>query len=375
MSYEDPKVWVWPVEETNWSTVKDKKIWAVGKKGKGSRVKKGDKIIFFKKESGFFVGIFSVESDWHDRTIVWPDQKHGSEVLTTGAEIDLEIEQLGFAAWSKLFPDLKFVEKKSPKVRGLYLRGTPQGPANSGRPISPEDYNLILEELIKAQKEPIAAKAAKAIEEEEVVQLVDISDHEFELDKLPDPAKKTIEDIFKDVEKGKIAVPKFQRYWTWDRTQIEELWESIFRSYYIGSLLQWETGEQRLGTTPVEGAPETEKNADYILDGQQRITAIYYAIKQPKIELPNTTKPYVFFVNINALLDPRIHSSEIIDSFSLEWAEKKNFFDQKNSLQKRSSHYQNSKTLVVPHGYSNYRTIFKMKRNILKKMLVLIMKN
>ena len=337
MNDEDSKNWVWPVEQGNWPTVKDEKKWAVGKKGKGKRVKKGDKIIFFKVQSGFFVGVFSVESDWHERTIVWPDEKHGSEVMTTGAEIDLEIIQLGFAAWSKLWPDLEFVEKKSPKVRGLYLRGTPQGPANSGKPISPEDYNLIFEELIKVQKEPIAAKAAKAVkvEEEEVAQLADISDHEFELDKLPDPVKKTIEDIFKDVEKGKVAVPKFQRYWTWDRPQIEELWESIFRSYYIGSLLHWETGEQRLGTTPIEGAPETEKNADYILDGQQRITAIYYAIKQPKIELPNTTKPYVFFVNINAVLNHESHSSDIVDSYTLEKAEKKNLFNQKTQFTKK----------------------------------------
>ena len=332
------KVWVWPVEQMNWSTVKDQKVWAVGKKGKGSRVKKGDRIIFFLKGRGFFTGIFRVDSDWHERTTVWPDQKHGSEVLTTGAEIDLEIIQLGFADWNKLLYDLKFVEKKSPKVRGLSLRGTVQGPANSARPISEEDYNLILEEMIQVQKEPIAEKATRAVKEreEEVIQLIDISDHEFELDKLPDPVKKTIDDIYKDVEKGKVAIPKFQRYWTWDRQQIEELWESIFRSYYIGSLLHWETDERRLGSDPVEGAPETEKNADYILDGQQRITAIYYAIKAPKNGLPNNiTKPYVFFVNINALLDPRTHSSEIVDSFPLEIAEKKNFFDKKTQFTKK----------------------------------------
>ncbi len=331
------KFWVWPVEQINWPTVRDEKVWAVGKKGKGSRVKKGDEIIFFLKGKGFFVGIFSVESDWHDRTIVWPDQKHGSEILSTGAEINLRIVQLGFADWGKLLYDLKFVEKKSPQLRGLSLRGTLQGPANSARPISQEDHDLILKEMIEVQKEPIAQKASRAIKEteHEVVALIDISDHEFELEKLPDPVKKTIEDIFKDVEKGKISVPKFQRYWTWDRQQIEELWESIFRSYYIGSLLHWETGEQRLGSTPVEGAPETEKNADYILDGQQRITAIYYAVKAPKIGLPNTIKPYVFFVNINALLDPRSHSSEIVDSLPLEVVEQKGFFDKKIQFRKK----------------------------------------
>jgi len=328
----DSKVWVWPVEEMNWPTVKEKQVWAVGKKGKGSRVKQGDKIIFFLKGRGFFVGIFSVDSDWHERTIVWPEQKHGSDVLSIGAEIDLGIIQLGFADWGKLLYDLKFVEKKSPKLRGLSLRGTVQGPANSARPISQEDYDLILKEMIKVQKEPIVSQI---VDEEEIVDLIDISEHEFELDKLPDPIKKTVEDIFKDVENGRYAIPKFQRYWTWERKQIEELWESIFRSYYIGSLLYWETREEKLGTTPIEGAPMTIKNADYVLDGQQRITAIYYAIKAPQIGLPNTTKPYVFFLNINALLDSRIHSSELVDSFSNDDAQKKNYFEEKTQFARK----------------------------------------
>ena len=93
MSYEDAKNWVWSVEQISWPTVRDEKVWAVGKKGKGKRVKKGDKIIFYLVGKGFFVGIFSVESDWHDRTKEWPNQKHGSEVMKNGAEIDLEIIQ------------------------------------------------------------------------------------------------------------------------------------------------------------------------------------------------------------------------------------------------------------------------------------------
>ena len=105
------KNWIWPVRPHNWPVLRDKKVWAVGKKGKGSIVQKGDRIIFYKNESGFFVGAYNVKSDWHDRTVVWPDQEHGSEVMTTGAEIDLEEIQLGFASWNKLFPDLKYVEK------------------------------------------------------------------------------------------------------------------------------------------------------------------------------------------------------------------------------------------------------------------------
>ena len=52
-------------------------------------------------------------------------------------------------------------------------------------------------------------------------------------------------ELCNDVEKGKCGIPNFQRYWTWNRKQIEELWESIFQGYYIGSLLIWETNNEK----------------------------------------------------------------------------------------------------------------------------------
>ena len=76
--------------------------------------------------------------------------------------------------------------------------------------------------MIRVQKEPIAAKAAE-ITEDDVVSLADISEFTFDMERLPEPEKKSLDLIYKDVEGGKIAIPKFQRYWTWQRPQIEEL--------------------------------------------------------------------------------------------------------------------------------------------------------
>ena len=71
-------------------------------------------------------------------------------------------------------------------------------------------------------------------------ELVELPDTSFEIEKLPTPDKKSIGDIFRDADKGIFAIPDFQRAWTWSRGQIEELWESIFRGYYIGSILVWD---------------------------------------------------------------------------------------------------------------------------------------
>jgi len=326
------KNWIWPVNQENWPTVKKEKVWAVGKKGKGARVKKGDKIVFYLNGTMFFAAIYTVTSDWHEPKIVWPDEIGAGDKSV--AEIDLEVVQLGFASVHKLLDDLKFIKRKSPGLRGLSLRGTPQGPANSGQPISEEDYNLILEELKRVQEEPNFAKIKE--EKNEVVDLVDVPDLVEEPERIPTPEKKTISDIYTDVEKGRYAIPNFQRYWTWNRSQIEELWESIFRAYYIGSLLHWETRQEKLDVTSISGAPPHAKNPDLILDGQQRITAIYYAIKAPGIPLPSSVRPYVFFLNINALLD-RVNrdSSEIIDSYHLNKAKQKKYFERKTQFEQK----------------------------------------
>ena len=55
-----------------------------------------------------------------------------------------------------------------------------------------------------------------------------------------------------------------------------------------------------------------KKSDDLVLDGQQRLTAIYYAIKAPDVNLPRKKQPYRYFVNINALLDDTKPSDEIV---------------------------------------------------------------
>ena len=323
--------WVWPVTPENWSTVKEIKVWAVGTEGKGKRVLKGDKIIFYVNGTLHFHGIFEVKSDWHKPTLQWPDETSVGEYAVS--EINLEEIQFGYASVNKLHLSLNFIEKKNPGLKGLYLRGTPHGPANSGKPISKQDYNLILNELKQVQTEPNFKKIKEV--ENDFEELVELPPKSFRTEKIPPPDKKTLEEIFQDVEKGKCAIPDFQRYWTWTKKQIEELWESIFQGYYIGSLLFWPTSEPRLGVTPVEGAPSLGDSYDLVLDGQQRITAIYYAIKSPQIPLPSTEVPYEFYLNINALLDIHRDSSEIIDSYNTKKAENKNLHDPQIQYKKK----------------------------------------
>lgn len=99
-----------------------------------------------------------------------------------------------------------------------------------------------------------------------------------------------LKDIFNDLEKGNIKIPRFQRGYVWERSKIVKLLNSIYSQYPIGSFFIWvasldykhfcrEITELNL---PVE--PESNKYS-FILDGQQRITSLYVALKGKKLNV------------------------------------------------------------------------------------------
>ncbi len=93
---------------------------------------------------------------------------------------------------------------------------------------------------------------------------------------------KTVEDWFAMIRNGQITLPRFQRFEAWRPYQIEGLLENILRqpSLPIGALLILEVGDKELFfSRPISGAPEPKiKPQMNLLDGQQRITALWRAL-------------------------------------------------------------------------------------------------
>lgn len=321
------KNWIWPVTPENWPTVKEKKVWAVGTKGKGERVIKGDRIIFYVNKSRYFQGIFEVISDWHEPTVKWPDVERSDSV----SEINLKQIQLGYASLRKLIDRLEFIESK--KSIGLYLRGTPHGPANSAKPISDNDYQLLLKELQQVQEKPYEDKSQDSLDIEEFIPVSSWNFISERIHELPPPNLKSIDYIINDIKNGKYAIPIFQREYTWKRKQIEELWESIFQGFFVGSILTWNSDEQ-FATIPVHGAPDLNNASDIVLDGQQRITSLFYAVAAPSIPLPDN-RSMRFFVDLKALLDPNASSSDIVFSERTDRAEKWGYLDKEKQFEKK----------------------------------------
>jgi len=138
---------------------------------------------------------------------------------------------------------------------------------------------------------------------------------DFSPHSLGDPQRIKINHVVGNCTQAKWVLPHFQRYFDWNKVNVRELWESIFHDYYIGSFLLWETGRNpELGIQPILGvskADEEIKPDSIILDGQQRMTSLYYAIRAPKYSLKGSKNPLYYYINFHSFLAK--NNSDIIE--------------------------------------------------------------
>ena len=88
--------------------------------------------------------------------------------------------------------------------------------------------------------------------------------------------------LLEQIHVGKLQLPDFQRGWVWDDNHIRALIASVSRAFPIGSVMLLETGGEGVRFKPrsVEGAPnEGGAPEQLILDGQQRMTSLYLALR------------------------------------------------------------------------------------------------
>ncbi|MDH3975396.1 MAG: DUF262 domain-containing protein [Deltaproteobacteria bacterium] len=98
------------------------------------------------------------------------------------------------------------------------------------------------------------------------------------LPKDPQPSVDRIDDLASRVIKGDILLPKFQRDFVWERSQVLNLLDSIVRNYPIGSILLWQSRQELRSENKIAdleiNLPKPDYPVNYLLDGQQRLSAI-----------------------------------------------------------------------------------------------------
>lgn len=110
------------------------------------------------------------------------------------------------------------------------------------------------------------------------------------------------------LREGRFVIPDFQRDFEWKPWDISELMRSIFLDYYIGSLLLWKgktDNFQALACEPIYGySGDAKGNREHIvLDGQQRLTAMYYTFLAPNVPLPSRSNRFLYFIRVDRFMD------------------------------------------------------------------------
>lgn len=96
--------------------------------------------------------------------------------------------------------------------------------------------------------------------------------------------KKDLEDILRDVDKGRLQLPDFQRDYVWGDEDVRSLIASIAKGFPVGALLSLEAGgEVNFKPRLLEGVGLKDiEPAELLLDGQQRITSLYQSLYSSK---------------------------------------------------------------------------------------------
>lgn len=116
------------------------------------------------------------------------------------------------------------------------------------------------------------------------------------------PGQVVLATLIEWLRDGRFVIPDFQRNFEWDTSDIRELMRSIFLDYYIGNLLLWEGKKENFETLScirIAGFDGNEHREHIVLDGQQRLTAIYYSFFAPDIPPPRRKKRVLYYIRVD----------------------------------------------------------------------------
>jgi hypothetical protein len=132
------------------------------------------------------------------------------------------------------------------------------------------------------------------------------------------PDKRKIVGLVEQAHAGKICLPNFQRDFVWRREEVADLVRSIVRGYFIGSLLLLRSDPNNPPFAPIflrgSDAPNRDPHPELlILDGQQRLSSLIYALTAPDLSLKDSSKRRWFFLDLDLLLDDPDNDGIIFD--------------------------------------------------------------
>ncbi len=101
--------------------------------------------------------------------------------------------------------------------------------------------------------------------------------------------------LLDEIDDGEMQLPEFQRGWIWDDFRIRDLLTSVAQGFPIGAIMRLDAGgDMNFKPRPVEGSSPDQQPDTFLLDGQQRMTSLYQALKYPgPVDTHNSTRKKV----------------------------------------------------------------------------------
>jgi len=134
---------------------------------------------------------------------------------------------------------------------------------------------------------------------------------------LPEPMNKQFSSLMDDISSGRLKIPQFQRDFVWDIKKSAGLLDSIVKGYPVGTFIFWKTKERLRAVKNIGnlGLPEPVKGdyVNFVLDGQQRITSLFSALKGEKIKRSEGKEEDFsnMYIDLEAKEDEKIVTTEI----------------------------------------------------------------
>ena len=88
--------------------------------------------------------------------------------------------------------------------------------------------------------------------------------------------------LITNIDTGEIALPDLQRPFVWDNSKVKELFDSLYKGLPVGMLILWKINESNNEFKPI-GLDKKTTPSKLIIDGQQRLTALYSVITGSEI--------------------------------------------------------------------------------------------
>jgi Protein of unknown function DUF262 len=114
-----------------------------------------------------------------------------------------------------------------------------------------------------------------------------------------DPQIRHLTQVLSDIHRGILLFPRFQRPLVWPKEMRLDLLDSVLQGVPIQTIIIWRTElksvfcQERLG--PFRMPPATEGERQYVLDGEQRLSTLYFALFPTQADpAPGEEKPGAF---------------------------------------------------------------------------------